>query len=102
MSFRFLLFFVASLICNGCLSDFSVTWDDVMISLGNEFKDDGQMNNIRKDHYRVYEVIDGDTFWVLSDDNKQIKIRLIGVDAPETQNAPMFAFYKHRRKPLTG
>jgi len=45
--------------------------------------------------YHVYKVIDGDTFWVKDDNHQQIKIRLIGIDAPETRNA----FYK-KKHPL--
>lgn len=33
----------------------------------------------------VTRVIDGDTFCIQDDSNKEIKIRLIGVDAPETR-----------------
>lgn len=45
--------------------------------------------------YHVYKVIDGDTFWVKNVHGQQIKVRLIGVDAPETRNA----FHK-RKHPL--
>lgn len=33
----------------------------------------------------VTRVVDGDTFWVL-DGNEEVKIRLIGIDAPESRN----------------
>lgn len=36
--------------------------------------------------YRVNKVIDGDTFWVQDSLGSEMKIRLIGVDAPETRN----------------
>lgn len=36
--------------------------------------------------YQVDAVVDGDTFWVLDKDSRRIKIRLIGIDAPETKN----------------
>ncbi|MBE8712692.1 thermonuclease family protein [Sphingobacterium hungaricum] len=53
----------------------------------------GKRSRIANDYYTVFKVIDGDTFWVESHDNKQIKIRLIGIDAPETRNA--FKYKKH-------
>ena len=37
------------------------------------------------EYYTVREVIDGDTFWIDDGSEKGIKIRLIGVDAPETR-----------------
>jgi len=36
-------------------------------------------------YFRVERVVDGDTFWVLSPTSKKIKVRLIGVDAPESK-----------------
>ncbi len=36
--------------------------------------------------YRITRIIDGDTFWAQYHQNQPIKIRLIGIDAPETQN----------------
>ena len=35
--------------------------------------------------YKVDTFVDGDTFWVLDKDRKRIKIRLIGIDAPEVK-----------------
>ncbi|MGB3062935.1 thermonuclease family protein [Sphingobacterium thalpophilum] len=35
----------------------------------------------------VYKVIDGDTFWIKNHQGINIKIRLIGIDAPEDRNA---------------
>ncbi len=40
---------------------------------------------IKKTYYTVTKVVDGDTFWVDNGSEKGLKIRLIGVDAPETQ-----------------
>lgn len=37
-------------------------------------------------YYPVTRVVDGDTFWVDNGSEKGIKIRLIGVDAPESRN----------------
>lgn len=41
--------------------------------------------NILQNRYLVTRVIDGDTFCILNKANEQEKIRLIGVDAPETK-----------------
>lgn len=38
-------------------------------------------------YYPVSRVVDGDTFWVDDGSEKGIKVRLTGVDAPETRNS---------------
>jgi micrococcal nuclease len=38
-------------------------------------------------YYTVTKVIDGDTFWIDDGSKKGVKIRLIGVDAPESRNS---------------
>jgi micrococcal nuclease len=38
-------------------------------------------------YYNVRKVVDGDTFWIDDGSKKGIKIRLIGVDAPESRNS---------------
>ena len=40
-----------------------------------------------EEYYRVSKVVDGDTFWVEDGSEKGLKIRLIGVDAPESRRA---------------
>ncbi len=37
--------------------------------------------------YTVTRVVDGDTFWIDDDSREVVKIRLIGVDAPESRNS---------------
>ena len=37
--------------------------------------------------YSVSRIVDGDTFWVDDGSEKGVKIRLTGVDAPETRNS---------------
>ncbi len=37
--------------------------------------------------YKVAKVVDGDTFWVDNGTENGFKVRLIGVDAPESRNA---------------
>jgi micrococcal nuclease len=46
-------------------------------------------------YYRVRKVVDGDTFWIDDGSKKGLKIRLIGVDAPESRNSgnKMIAFF---------
>jgi micrococcal nuclease len=41
----------------------------------------------QKEYYRVKRVVDGDTFWIDDGSEKGIKVRLIGVDAPESRNS---------------
>ena len=45
----------------------------------------------RSDYLQVKSVVDGDTFWVYDGSEKGLKVRLIGVDTPETV---------HPRKPV--
>jgi micrococcal nuclease len=48
-------------------------------------------NSVQSDipagYYSVIKVVDGDTFWVDDGSPKGMKIRVIGVDAPESRNA---------------
>lgn len=37
--------------------------------------------------YPVTRIVDGDTFWIDDGSGKGLKVRLIGVDAPETRNS---------------
>ena len=48
-----------------------------------ESKDKNRTN--REKYYKVTKVVDGDTFWVDNGTEKGLKIRLIGVDAPESR-----------------
>lgn len=36
--------------------------------------------------YTVHKVVDGDTFYCTDQNNDELKVRLIGIDAPETRN----------------
>ena len=36
--------------------------------------------------YKVSKITDGDTFYVTTSSSEKYKIRLIGIDAPETRN----------------
>lgn len=39
----------------------------------------------KKHFFTVVKVVDGDTFWALDEKGKRHKVRLIGIDAPETR-----------------
>lgn len=39
------------------------------------------------DYYKVTKIVDGDTFWAAKGDKPATKIRLIGVDTPESRNS---------------
>jgi len=45
------------------------------------------MQDISDDYYAVTKIVDGDTFWVDDGSEKGMKIRLIGVDAPESRRS---------------
>lgn len=55
--------------------------------------------------YPVSRIVDGDTFWVNDGSEKGIKIRLTGIDAPETRNSRnkvKTAFGEESTRYLTG
>lgn len=52
-----------------------------------------------KAYGKVVDITDGDTFTLLTDNNKKIKIRLHEIDAPETKNNQRFS--KQARKALS-
>jgi micrococcal nuclease len=39
-------------------------------------------------YYKVTKIVDGDTIWIADGTPKGMKIRLIGMDAPETRKSP--------------
>lgn len=43
--------------------------------------------NHESEYYAVAKVVDGDTFWVDDGSDRGLKVRLIGIDAPETRNS---------------
>lgn len=53
------------------------------ISCGSDNHQEG--NNYTDDYLAVTKIVDGDTFWVDDGSTKGEKIRLIGVDAPESR-----------------
>jgi micrococcal nuclease len=55
----------------------------ILISIGCNL--DRQDNSKASVFYTVIKITDGDTFWADDGSEKGIKIRLIGVDAPETR-----------------
>ena len=53
--------------------------------------------------YKVDAFVDGDTFWVLDSKKRRIKIRLIGIDAPEVKtvfNKKKHPFGEHSKQYL--
>ncbi len=42
--------------------------------------------DITEGEYQITKVSDGDTFWCVNRESKKIKVRLIGMDAPEPRN----------------
>lgn len=47
----------------------------------------GASRSEESEYMNVLRVVDGDTFWLDDGSEKGVKIRLIGVDAPETRNS---------------
>ena len=45
----------------------------------------GNVKYANDEYYSVKKIVDGDTFWIDDGSEKGIKIRLIGVDAPESR-----------------
>lgn len=50
------------------------------------------VNKVEPIYYKVKRVVDGDTFVIVNERQQDVKVRLIGVDAPETR--------KTRKKPV--
>ena len=46
----------------------------------------GQGKKQQEQYYPVKKVVDGDTFWIDDGSPKGIKVRLIGIDAPESRD----------------
>ena len=71
-----IVFFVASLAAYSCNS-----------KSGNRNVQSEQSASTEKQGFlKVTKVVDGDTFWADDGSEKGVKIRLIGVDAPESRN----------------
>jgi micrococcal nuclease len=52
------------------------------------------------EYMNVVKIVDGDTFWADDGNEKRIKIRLIGVDAPESRNTgrKLIGYYGQQSK----
>jgi micrococcal nuclease len=48
--------------------------------------DNNRTENTAEEWFAVTRVVDGDTFWVDDGSEKGLKVRLIGIDAPEPRN----------------
>lgn len=54
----------------------------IIVAYYNSGKEEAELSGLMP----VSRVVDGDTFWAEDGSKKGVKIRLIGVDAPETRN----------------
>lgn len=82
-SFLFSALLLISSTMTGCQSK-SIEYKQQMLG----FSDNGTSDSkrISNEIYFVTKVSDGDTFWCKNDREQRIKIRLIGIDAPEPRN----------------
>lgn len=67
--------------------NFTICFLFLLISSGNVLLCSQDAQN---DHYQFFvvtKVVDGDTFWIDDGSEKGLKIRLIGVDAPESRKS---------------
>jgi micrococcal nuclease len=55
----------------------------ILFSCGSKSK---QKNKIRNQYLLVTKIVDGDTFWADNGSEKGVKVRFIGIDAPESRN----------------
>lgn len=55
------------------------------LNLSCESRSRNKHRTISKEYLHVVKVVDGDTFWVDNETSTGLKIRLIGVDAPESR-----------------
>lgn len=59
----------------------------IIISLFGSVHTASADNKDKYVYYQVRKVVDGDTFWIDDGSKKGLKVRLIGVDAPESRNS---------------
>lgn len=71
-----IVLFVASLTAFSCNSK----------SGNRKAKSEQSVSAEKEGFFKVTKILDGDTFWAEDESDKGIKIRLIGVDAPESRN----------------
>lgn len=71
-----IVLFVASLTAFSCNSK----------SGNRKAKSEQSLSAEKEGFFKVTKIVDGDTFWADDGSAKGIKIRLIGVDAPESRN----------------
>lgn len=79
-----LSFFI--LVSSGCQS-YNESYDRQAESYNNHIKQFVLDEEIPVGYYKVNKVSDGDTFWCLDNKGLKVKVRLIGIDAPESRNA---------------
>ena len=59
----------------------------IVIFTSCELPSEPETNLSNTQLYKVNKVIDGDTFWTQNSNNTRFKVRIIGVDAPETRKS---------------
>lgn len=59
----------------------------IIISIFNSAQINSADKKDKYTYYKVKKVVDGDTFWIYDGSQEGLKIRLIGVDAPESRNS---------------
>jgi len=75
------------ILCPFCLFSGPCTPDNALYGEAPAKRERGVVSTDKPGRwYTVTHVVDGDTFWVDDGSAKGLKIRLIGVDAPETRN----------------
>jgi micrococcal nuclease len=67
---------------------------------GNRSQSSIHSKVVPQGYCRVIKVVDGDTFWINDGSSEDTKIRLIGVDAPESRNSfkKVIGFYGKESK----
>ncbi|TDS12349.1 thermonuclease family protein [Sphingobacterium paludis] len=89
------VYLIGSLLCvslTGCEPKKETSTNNRMAFLRNE---DVSEKATSAESYRIVKVSDGDTFWCEDTAGERIKVRLIGIDAPEPRN-----YFKKKKQPF--
>lgn len=80
------LFSSLILITLGSCQSYNESYDRQTESRNNDIKRFAVEEEIPLGYYKVNKVSDGDTFWCIDNKGLKVKVRLIGIDAPESRN----------------
>lgn len=87
MSRKVFYIFLIILFCSSCSTEGEKNFNFIFESFKSSLpKVEKEKTFDKSQSYFVFKVVDGDTFHCLDENNNKLKIRLIGIDAPETQN----------------